>query len=100
MPQILEAIMVVTFGISWPVSIWKSYTARTAKGKSPVFLALILAGYICGMASKLATGGELPYTFWFYLANFVLVFCDLLLYFRNRRIDLQREADDASLGEP
>ena len=32
--EILEMVMIVCFGISWPLSVYKSYKARTAKGKS------------------------------------------------------------------
>ena len=34
MSQIFEAMMVVSFGLSWPLSIRKSYKARSTKGKS------------------------------------------------------------------
>lgn len=53
MEEILEIIMVVSFGMSWPLNVLKSYRARTTKGKSLPFLVLIFAGYICGIASKL-----------------------------------------------
>ncbi len=90
MSQLFEAIMVITFGISWPTSIYKSYTARTAKGKSLFFLCFILIGYICGMISKIAAG-SLTYVFVFYVINFIMVFVDLLLYFRNRKLDQAQE---------
>ena len=38
MAEIAEVIMIVCFGASWPFNVIKSYKARTAKGKSPVFL--------------------------------------------------------------
>ena len=53
MAEILEIIMIVSFGASWPLNVVKSYKARTTKGKSLVFLILIFFGYICGIASKL-----------------------------------------------
>lgn len=90
MSQLFEAIMVIAFGISWPTSIYKSYTARTAKGKSLFFLFFILLGYICGMISKIATG-SLTYVFVFYVMNFIMVFIDILLYFRNKRLDQTQE---------
>ena len=34
MTDLLEALMILCFGISWPISIQKSWVARTAKGKS------------------------------------------------------------------
>ncbi len=86
MSQLFETIMVITFGISWPTSIYKSYTARTAKGKSLFFLCFILIGYICGIISKIAAG-SLTYVFIFYVINFIMVFIDLILYFRNKKLD-------------
>lgn len=34
MAEMLEIIMIVSFGVSWPINVVKSYRARTAKGKS------------------------------------------------------------------
>ena len=53
MAEILEIVMIVSFGASWPMNVVKSYRARTAKGKSLGFLLLILFGYVAGIASKL-----------------------------------------------
>ena len=41
MSEILEIIMIVTFGLSWPANVIKSYKARTAKGKSILFLTVL-----------------------------------------------------------
>lgn len=90
MSELFEALMVISFGISWPMSIIKSYTSRTTKGKSLFFLAMILFGYGCGIASKLVSG-KLTYVFIFYVLNFVMVAIDILLYFRNKQIDLSCE---------
>ena len=53
MSELLEIVMIVSFGASWPMNVIKSYKARTAKGKSVAFLGLILFGYIAGIVSKL-----------------------------------------------
>ena len=90
MAELYEALMVVSFGISWPMSIWKSFTSRTAKGKSLFFLCMILFGYACGITSKLMMQ-KLTYVFVFYVLNFIMVAIDLCLYFRNRRIDQSKE---------
>jgi hypothetical protein len=84
--QLFEAAMVISFGISWPASIVKTYTSRTTKGKSLFFLCMILFGYGCGITSKLISG-KITYVFIFYVFNFVMVSIDMLLYFRNKRID-------------
>jgi len=90
MAQIFEAIMVISFGLSWPSSIIKSYTSRTAKGRSILFLLFVLVGYLFGIASKFVSD-HITYVVIFYIINFVMVFIDLCLYFRNRRIDADRD---------
>ena len=93
MAEILEITMIVSFGISWPLNVLKSYRARTTKGKSLAFLLLIFFGYIAGIASKLvnetymAQIGEKWYVLFFYVLNFIMVGADLLMYARNRRLD-------------
>lgn len=97
MAEILEVIMIVSFGASWPMNVLKSWKARTTKGKSLAFLCLILFGYIAGIAGKLlnpsymAAIAEKWYVLFFYVLNFVMVGTDLILYFRNKRLDKQRE---------
>ena len=90
MSQFFEALMVISFGISWPTSILKSYTSRTAKGKSLIFLIFIFLGYLFGMLSKFISN-NLTYVVIFYVLNFIMVFIDLCLYFRNRRIDAEMD---------
>ena len=53
MAEILEMLMVVSFGLSWPISIFKSLKSKTAAGKSPIFIGLIVLGYVCGIISKI-----------------------------------------------
>ena len=87
MSEILEIIMVVSFGISWPLNVIKSYQARSTKGKSLWFLVLIFFGYICGIASKLTADSYKWYVLFFYILNFIMVGIDLMLYWRNYRLD-------------
>ena len=87
MSELLEIGMVVCFGISWPMSVIKSYRARTAKGKSLFFLIMIFTGYICGIAAKLLAPSFNWYVLFFYVLNLIMVGADLCLYFRNRRLD-------------
>ena len=92
MSEILEIIMVVSFGISWPLNVIKSDQARSTKGKSLWFLVLIFFGYVCGIASKLTADSYKWYVLFFYVLNFVMVSIDLLLYWRNYRLEY-RETD-------
>lgn len=93
MAEILEIIMIVSFGASWPLNVMKSYRARTTKGKSLAFLLLIFFGYIAGIASKLVNEAYMAnfaakwYVLFFYVLNLIMVGCDLLLYVRNYRLD-------------
>ena len=93
MSEILEIIMIVSFGASWPMNVMKSYKARTAKGKSLAFLLLIFFGYIAGIASKflneayMASFSEKWYVLFFYFLNLFMVGTDLILYFRNKKLD-------------
>jgi lipopolysaccharide export LptBFGC system permease protein LptF len=93
MSELFEAFMVILFGISWPMNIVKSVRSKTAKGKSLAFTILILVGYICGIISKLVSPKGLTYVFVFYILNLVMVTVDLILYFRNRKLDEKRDAE-------
>ena len=90
MAEILEAIMVICFGISWPMNIVKSLRAKTAKGKSILFLIFIIVGYIAGITGKIILG-NITYVFIFYVINLFMVSVDFALYFVNRRKDLLRD---------
>lgn len=85
--EVFEIMMIVSFGISWPMNVMKSYKARTTRGKSLSFLIFILVGYVCGITSKLLADTFKWYVMFFYVLNFVMVFADLLLYIRNYRLD-------------
>ena len=87
MSEILEIIMVVSFGASWPLNVMKSYRARTTKGKSLGFLLLIFFGYIAGIASKLTADTFKWYVLFFYVLNLIMVGLDLILYYRNYQLD-------------
>ena len=98
MSEILETLMIVSFGVSWPLNVIKSLRTRSAKGKSLSFLCLIFFGYIAGILSKLLNAEYMAniagkwYVLLFYCLNFIMVGLDLALYFRNRKLDRQRES--------
>lgn len=91
MSQVLEAMMVLSFGAAWPTSIVKSYRARTAKGKSLPFLLIVFFGYLCGIASKLVQGNR-TYVLAFYVLNALMVLIDIAVYLRNRHLDASSHA--------
>lgn len=91
MGDFLEIAMIVLFGASWPANVVKSYRSRTAKGKSLLFLVLIFVGYLCGIAAKCFFVQTKWYVLFFYILNTVMVGADIVLYFRNARLDMQKE---------
>ncbi len=99
MSEVLEVIMIVSFGASWPLNVIKSYKARTTKGKSLAFLCLIFSGYIAGIASKLLNESYMLnfsskwYVLFFYVLNLMMVGTDLCIYFRNYKLDKKKEAE-------
>ena len=87
--EILEILMIVCFGFSWPMNVVKSYKARTTKGKSLGFLMMIIIGYLCGIASKIISGSYKWYVMFFYVLNLFMVSLDVAMYARNYRLDQQ-----------
>ena len=86
MSELLEIVMLICFGFSWPVSVVKSYRARTAKGSSPLFIGLIITGYIAGISAKLLSGNT-GVVLVVYILNLAMVSLNLLIYFRSRSLD-------------
>ena len=100
--NVLEALTIFCFGLSWPISIRKSLKSRTAKGKSLFFEVFLLIGYGFGIARKAlmmtaldATGFLFYLSFFFYVLNALQISVDILLYFRNSHLDRLREAEEA-----
>lgn len=90
MSSILETIMLVCFGFSWPLNVIKAVKARTAKNMSLPFIMLIITGYIAGITAKLMTH-QINYVLAAYFLNLAIVLVNLGVYFRNRRIDTEGE---------
>ena len=101
--DLLEALTIFCFGLSWPISIRKSIVSRTAKGKSLFFEVFLLIGYAFGITRKIiqTAGGSSGFifflSFFFYVLNFIEIAIDFALYFRNRKLDkLAEEAGEAA----
>lgn len=78
--SIFEAGMLICFGASWPAAVYKTYKTKNVAGKSILFLFLILLGYSCGIMHKIMYNPD--GVLYLYVLNFMLVFCDFLLYLR------------------
>ena len=107
--DLFEALTIFCFGLSWPISIRKSYISRTAKGKSLFFEVFLLIGYAFGIARKTIQVAALGYpladpgtlgvvifilSFVFYVLNFTEISVDVALYFRNTKLDRARDAGE------
>ncbi len=89
--SIFEIAMLACFGAAWPMNIWKSYRSRTAAGRSMTFQWAIILGYICGITHKIMYSNDV--VMYMYVLNLVMVSIDTALYFRNRRLDRERAAE-------
>ena len=89
MGSILETVMLVCFGFSWPLNVIKTYRAKTAKGTSLLFILLIITGYIAGISAKLISG-QINYVLIAYILNVAIVSLNVIVYFRNVSLDKKR----------
>jgi hypothetical protein len=80
---IFEFLMLCCFGFSWPFSILKSIRSKSTKGKSLVFMLLVVCGYVFGIIHKLLYSFD--WVVWAYVALLGLVMTDVVLYAVNRR---------------
>ena len=87
-PQWLEAAMLICFGLSWPISVWKTYRSKQIGGKSLRFMILILMGYFAGIASKITRAVGMPAPLEpvtaLYIFNAVFVTIDIALHLHYR----------------
>ncbi|MGN0739593.1 MAG: hypothetical protein ACI4LX_05420 [Treponema sp.] len=86
MSELLESIMMVCFGLSWPISLAKNIKAHSAKNMSLRFTLLIILGYVAGIMGKILNG-VFNYVLIVYLINLVIVSANLVVYFVNKRYD-------------
>ena len=87
--SVFEIGMLVCFGFAWPSNIYKSLKSRTAAGRSLTFQWAVLIGYVCGITHKILYSNDI--VLYLYIINFIMVAIDTGLYFRNKRLDIQRE---------
>jgi hypothetical protein len=99
--SIMEMMMVVCFGISWPLNIIKAWRARMAKGTSLMFYFFIWIGYVFALIGKFVTialNSPQPwyetvrwYVMFFYVLNIVMVSVGIGIYFRNKLLDKEKQ---------
>lgn len=85
--SVFEILMLLCFACSWPFSIVKSLRTKVVIGKSPVFMSIIVIGYVFGILHKIFYQPDA--VVFLYLFNLLIVSFDLSLYFKyigqNRR---------------
>ncbi|MCX7794541.1 MAG: hypothetical protein N2257_09105 [Thermodesulfovibrionales bacterium] len=78
-----EILMVICFGAAWPFSIVKSLKTKDVSGKSPVFLFIVLAGYISGIIHKILYSYDA--VIFIYIINALMVAIDTAIYFQIKK---------------
>ena len=86
MSELLETVMLVCFGLSWPINVWKNVKAKTARNMSLRFIMLIVAGYAAGIIAKIHSG-SVSYVLAVYILNLVIVAINIPVYFINKKYD-------------
>jgi hypothetical protein len=86
--MLLEAVMLICFGIAWPLANLRMLRSGRTEGKGMAFTVIILCGYVAGALAKLAgatSAHALPPVFWLYVLNTLSVGVNLLLQWRLGR---------------
>ena len=91
MTEILETVMLICFGFSWPLTVYRNIKSRTAKTMSLGFILLIIIGYIAGITAKISSD-NIGFVLGVYILNLAIVSVNLVVYFRNRKLDRRNEA--------
>lgn len=88
--SIFEIGMLVCFGFAWPAAIMKSIKTKSVEGKSVLFLYIVMTGYLFGIVHKIVN--NLDFVVFLYALNFLMVFTDLMLYYKNKNMRKAKEA--------
>ena len=96
MGSVLETIMLICFGFSWPLNLIKTYKSKTSHSTSRAFILLIIAGYIAGITAKIVTH-QISYVLIAYLLNLAIVLLNLMVYFRNMSFDKKTDGKSAQV---
>ena len=92
MGPVLETVMLICFGFSWPLSVIRNYRSKTAKSMSLPFILMIIVGYAAGLAAIIISHSA-GYVLIVYFFNLLMVLANLVIYFINRRADLKMAED-------
>lgn len=84
--DILEAVMLICFGLSWPISVYKNIKLKSARPMNLPFILLIFIGYIAGIFAKILSG-NVNWVLIVYFINLGFVSTNIGVYFYNRSLD-------------
>jgi hypothetical protein len=95
--QALEALMLLCFGLAWPINTVGMIRRKRPEGKGLTFTIIIWSGYLAGASAKLLlafhAGNTLPPVFWLYVLNAITVGVNAAMY-----LHFKRRVDAASVG--
>lgn len=102
-PMLLEGLMLLSFGVAWPVANLRMLRHRRPEGKGLGFTLIILCGYVAGASAKLLLtthGAALAPVFWLYLLNGSSVALNLFLqwHYGRRLAAIQEPTAAAAAG--
>ena len=93
---IFEAGMMVCFGASWPIGLWKLWTSKSCGGGSIRFYTLIILGYALGLLRFI---GAWNWVGWFYLMNISMVVTAMILVIsyriRDRKLNASKPNEES-----
>lgn len=81
--SIFEVGMLLCFGAAWPFSIYKTLRTKDVRGKSALFLLIVLMGYVFGILHKVFYNFDK--VVYLYAFNGLMVGTDIALYVRYKR---------------
>jgi uncharacterized membrane protein YhaH (DUF805 family) len=81
--SVFEAIMLACFGAAWPINIMKTVRNHSAKGKSGLFLLVLMIGYVAGITHKLLYSRDIVMLL--YCINLMMVSTDFILFLHFKR---------------
>ncbi len=80
-----EAIMLLCFGLAWPMNIINALRSKTSKGRTILFQVAVLIGYFSGIIHKVLYSPD--FIIVLYCINFIMVSIDTLLFLHYRRLE-------------
>ena len=92
--SVFEILMLLCFGAAWPFSIHKSWKSRSTRGKSLLFLLVLILGYAMGILNKLLV--RYDEVVWLYALNGLMVSTDTAIWFRNRGLERRQPTGQGS----